>query len=116
MYNNNNNNHTSNNTGNRDITLTEYSSSQIEHIRRLGAQLRLSINTIVAGLPGQEVYYLVDKDLLIMQAWTLNKGKAYHIVLSANDPDDFMTNLPVFHGMVLSMKFDFNSTKTNRAG
>ncbi len=110
-----NNNNTSN-TGNRDLTLAEYSSSQIEHIRRLGAQLRSSINTTVAGLPGQEVYYVVDKGLLIIQAWTLNEGKAYHIVLSANDPDDFMANLPVFHGMVKSMKFDFNSTKTNRGG
>ena len=51
-----------------------------------------------------------------MQAWTSYKGKTYYIVLSADYSDVFMTNLPVFHGMVLSMKFDFNSTKTNRGG
>jgi len=115
-FNNNNTSNNTGNTGNRDLTLAEYSSRQVDLIKQLGAELRSSIKTNVAGLPGQQVYYVVGKGLLIIQAWTLNGGKAYHIVLSANDPDDFMANLPVFHEMVKSMKFQFNSTKTNRGG
>ena len=71
--------------------------------------------TTIAGLPAHKIYYLVDEDLLIIQAWTLNEGKAYHIVLSANDPDTFVANLPVFYEMIQSMQFNFNSnsSKTN---
>jgi len=114
-FNNNNTSNNTGNTGNRDLTLAEYSSRQVDLIKQLGAELRSSIKTTVAGLPGQQVYYVVDKGLLIIQAWTLNEGKAYHIVLSANDPDTFVANLPVFYEMIQSMQFNFNSNsiKTN---
>lgn len=105
-----NDNNTSN-SGIRNLSLAEYSSGQIENIKLLGAKLTSSIKTTVGGLPGQEVHYFVDKDLLITQAWTLNDGKAYHIVLTANNPDDFMGNLPVFREMVKSIKFYSNSSK-----
>jgi len=106
-------NKTSTNVGNRNVTLVEYTSKQIEHIRQLGAQLRSTSQTTIAGLPAHKIYYLVDKDLLIIQAWTLNEGKAYHIVLSANDPETFVANLPVFYEVGQSMQFNFNSIKTN---
>jgi len=99
--------------GNRNVTLAEYTSKQIEHIRQLGAQLRSTSQTTIAGLPAHKIYYLVEEDLLIIQAWTLNEGKAYHIVLSANDPDTFVANLPVFYEVAQSMQFNFNSSKTN---
>ena len=97
--------------GNRNVSLAEYSSKQIEHIRQIGAQLRSTSPTTIADLPAHKIYYLVDERLLIMQAWTLNEGKAYHIALSANDPDTFAANLPVFYEMLQSMQFNFDSTK-----
>ena len=89
-----------NNLPSRNMTLEEYTNSQINPLEE---RLLESNTTTLAGIPGYEIVFTSLQGLKTMQVWTIKNDKAYIISYVAQE-EDYEKELQVAKKMIDSFE------------
>ena len=89
-----------NNLPSRNMTLEEYTNSQINPLEE---RLLESNTTTLAGIPGYEIVFTSLQGLKTMQVWTIKNDKAYIISYIAQE-EDYEKELQVAQKMIDSFE------------
>lgn len=89
-----------NNLPSRNMTLEEYTNSQINPLEE---RLLESNTTTLAGIPGYEIVFTSLQGLKTMQVWTIKNDKAYIISYVAQE-EDYEKELQVAQKMIDSFE------------
>src|ERR671913_2526232 len=89
-----------NNLPSRNMTLEEYTNSQINPLEE---KLLESNTTILAGIPGYKIVFTSLQGLKTMQVWTIKNDKAYIITYVAQE-EDYEKELQVAQKMIDSFE------------
>lgn len=89
-----------NNLPSRNMTLEEYTNSQINPLEE---RLLESNTTTLAGIPGYEIVFTSLQGLKTMQVWTIKNDKAYIITYVAQE-EDYEKELQVAQKMIDSFE------------
>ena len=89
-----------NNLPSRNMTLEEYTNSQINPLEE---RLLESNTTTLAGIPGYEIIFTSLQGLKTMQVWTIKNDKAYIITYVAQE-EDYEKELQVAQKMIDSFE------------
>ena len=89
-----------NNLPSRNMTLEEYTNSQINPLEE---RLLESNTTTLAGIPGYEIVFTSLQGLKTMQVWTIKNEKAYIISYVAQE-EDYEKELQVAQKMIDSFE------------
>ena len=89
-----------NNLPTRNMTLEEYTNSQINPLEE---RLLESNTTTLAGIPGYEIVFTSLQGLKTMQVWTIKNDKAYIITYVAQE-EDYEKELQVAQKMIDSFE------------
>jgi eukaryotic-like serine/threonine-protein kinase len=89
-----------NNLPSQNMTLEEYTNSQINPLEE---KLLKSNTTTLAGMPGYEIVFTSLQGLKTMQVWTIKNDKAYIITYVAQE-EDYEKELQVAQKMIDSFE------------
>jgi serine/threonine-protein kinase len=89
-----------NNLPSRNMTLEEYTNSQINPLEE---KLLESNTTTLAGIPGYEIVFTSVQGLKTMQVWTIKDDKAYIITYVAKE-EDYENDLQIAQKMIDSFE------------
>ena len=89
-----------NNLPSRNMTLEEYTNSQINPLEE---RLLESNTTTLAGIPGYEIVFTSLQGLKTMQVWTIKDDKAYIITYVAQE-EDYEKDLQIAQKMIDSFE------------
>jgi eukaryotic-like serine/threonine-protein kinase len=89
-----------NNLPSQNMTLEEYTNSQINPLEE---KLLKSNTTTLAGMPGYEIVFTSLQGLKTMQIWTIKNDKAYIITYVAQE-EDYEKELQVAQKMIDSFE------------
>lgn len=89
-----------NNLPSRNMTLEEYTNSQINPLEE---KLLKSNTTTLAGIPGYEIVFTSLQGLKTMQVWTVKDDKAYIITYVAQE-EDYEKDLQIAQKMIDSFE------------
>jgi len=82
----------------QDVKLDQYTSNQLNAIKRVNATAIEDKETKIASNPAHNAVFTLN-GTKVMQIWTLKGDKAYIFAYQAN-PNEYATNLPTFQRMV----------------
>jgi len=86
----------------QDVKLDQYTSNQLNAIKRVNATGIGDHETNIAGNPAHDAVFTLN-GTKVMQIWTLKGDKAYILAYQAS-PNEYNKNLPTFQRMVDSLE------------